>query len=252
MMDQSEAWGRVAKRYDELFVDPYADEAGNPVLKYLARLPNAKKLTVGDLGCGTGPLLPRLAKQFKTVIAVDFSAGMLREARGRCKSLKNIRYEQLAFNQLSELADSLDVIVSMNSLVNADVRVLDNALAGFRTALKKGGVALGIVPSLEGLHYHVMHLIDLGIARGMELEHAYAFAARKAELHGYQLATATFSFDNIHQHLWQRDEVAYRLKKAGHSAVQVRKAYLPWDQFAEARALNKYPPSWDWAFLAKK
>jgi len=252
MIGQDVAWGRVARKYDELFVDPYADEAGNPVLQFLSKLPGKNKLTVGDLGCGTGPLLPRLSKLFKKVQAVDFSAGMLTEARKRCKGIKNISYQQLSFAELDKLAGTLDVIVSMNSLVSADVRVLDAALAGFLQALKPGGVALGIMPSLEGLHYHIMHLINLGVERGMDLKMAYAFAARKAELHGYELSTATFSFDDIHQHLWQRDEVAYRLKKAGFRAIQVRKASLPWDQFAEARSLNKYPPSWDWAFLARR
>lgn len=252
MIGQDVAWGRVARKYDELFVNPYADEAGNPVLQFLSKLPSKNKMTVGDLGCGTGPLLPRLAKVFKKVQAVDFSAGMLAEARKRCKGIKNISYQQLSFAQLGEMADSLDVIVSMNSLVSSDVRVLDRALAGFHETLKPGGVALGIVPSLEGLHYHVMHLIDLGVERGMDLKDAYTFAARKAELHGYNLATATFSFDNIHQHLWQRIEVIYRLKKAGFRSIQVRKASLPWDQFAEARSLSKYPKSWDWAFLARR
>ena len=67
---------------------------------------------------------------------------------------------------------------------------------------------LGIVPSLEGLNYHVMLLTDVGLSREMTLEDAQQFAAKKAELYGYDLNTATFTFDKIKQHLWMREEVS--------------------------------------------
>lgn len=251
MHDQALAWGRVAHKYDDLFVDPYDQEGHNPVLRALARIKNRSSLTIGDLGCGTGPLLPKLARQFKQVVAVDFSAEMLKEAKNRCKKFKNISFYHLTFDQVDQLPMKLDLAVTMNSLVSADVDVLDRALCAFRKVVKPGGKLMGIVPSLEGLHYHVMLLIDLGIQRGMTMPEAYAFSAKKAELYGYDLSTATFTFDQIRQHLWQREEVTYRLKKAGFSSIQVRKAGLPWDQFAEGRVLVKQPQSWDWAFSVR-
>lgn len=248
--DQAQAWSSVARRYDELFVDPYHKDANNPVRRALENMPDAKGLTVGDFGCGVGAFLPWLAARFKSVVAVDFAEGMLKEAQVRCKFLKNVTYHHLPFGELSRLPAKLDVAVTMNSLVSADVTVLDQALAGMRQALKPGGTLYGIVPSLEGLHYHVMLLIDLAVGRGQPLEKAYRFAAQKAELHGYDFNTATFTFDKIRQHLWLRDEVGYRLRKAGYRKIQVRKAGLPWEQFAEGKVFEKYPQSWDWAFRA--
>jgi SAM-dependent methyltransferase len=250
MHDQAHAWSSVARRYDELFVDPYHKDASNPVRRSIEKLPDTKSLTVGDLGCGVGAFLPWLAARFQHVIAVDFAEGMLKEARERCKFLKNVAYHHLAFAELQQIAVKLDVAVTMNSLVSADVTVLDQALAGMRQAMKPGGTLLGIVPSLEGLHYHVMLLIDLGLQRGLTLEKAQKLAAQKAELHGYDFNTATFTFDKIRQHLWLRDEVAYRLARAGFTRLQVRKAGLPWEQFAEGKVLQKHPQSWDWAFRA--
>jgi len=248
MHDQAQAWSSVARRYDDLFVDPYHKDATNPVRRALEKVANAKELTIGDLGCGVGSFLPWLAARFKRVVAVDFAEGMLKEAQVRCKFLKNVTYHHLPFAELPRLAKKLDVAVTMNSLVSADVMVLDQGLAGMRQTLKPGGTLYGIVPSLEGLHYHVMLLIDLAVELGQPLEKAYRFAAQKAELHGYDFNTATFTFDRIRQHLWLRDEVGYRLAKAGYRRTQVRKAGLPWDQFAEGKVLNKHPKSWDWAF----
>lgn len=251
MHDQAEAWGRVAQKYDDLFVDPYAEGGHNPVLRALAKCRGKSSLTIGDLGCGTGPLLPMLARSFKHVVAVDFSEGMLAEARKRCKGFRNISFHHLTFAELSKLPMKLDLAVTMNSLVSADVSILDQALLAMRKTLKQNGTLLGVLPSLEGLHYHVMLLIDLGLERGMTLADAQQFAARKAELHGYDLNTATFTFDKIKQHLWLCDEVNYRLKKAGFSKFQVLQASLPWDQFAEGKVFAKYPKSWDWAFRAR-
>jgi ubiquinone/menaquinone biosynthesis C-methylase UbiE len=250
MHDQAQAWSSVARRYDDLFVDPYHKDATNPVRRALEKLPGLGSLTVGDLGCGVGAFLPWLAARCKRVVAVDFAEGMLGEARERCKFLKNVTYHHLSFTELRQLPDKLDVAVTMNSLVSADVSALDGALASMRQALKPGGTLFGILPSLEGLHYHVMLLIDLGLERGMTLEKAQRNAAQKAELHGYDFNTATFTFDKIRQHLWLRDEVGYRLARAGFTKFQVRKAGLPWEQFAEGKALKKYPQSWDWAFKA--
>lgn len=247
-MDQSRAWGLVAQKYDELFVDPYQEDGHNPVLRAISGIQGKSSLVVGDFGCGTGPFLPRLASQFKHVIAVDFSEEMIKEARRRCKGLKNISFFQLPFDHLDELPQQVDLAVSMNSLVSSDVSILDNALSSMRQAVKKQGRLFGIVPSLEGLFYHIVLLTDLALDRGMSLADAQQFAANKAELHGYDLNTATFTFDKIHQHLWLREEVEHRLQKAGYRRIQVRKAGLPWNQFAEGRTLKKFPQSWDWAF----
>lgn len=252
MHDQSQAWSNVAGRYDELFVDPYHPDGSNPVLTALARLPEKKLQIAADFGCGTGVFLPYLAKQFRHVVAVDFALGMLKEAQGRCRECTNISFFPIAFDQLNHIPKEIDVGVTINSLVDADVSHLDGALKAMRDCLRPYGRLYGIVPSLEGLHYHVMLLIDLGLRRGLTLEETYRFAVQKAELQGYDFNTATFTFDKIKQHLWLREEVGYRLRKAGFHRFQVRKAHLPWHQFAEGRTFSKYAKSWDWAFVAHK
>ena len=69
--------------YDEMFLDPYGPDVANPLWAALAAIPDAASKTVADLGCGTGPLLPHLAKRFDRVIALDFARGMLKLAKAR-------------------------------------------------------------------------------------------------------------------------------------------------------------------------
>src|SRR5262249_48832378 len=90
--DQSRAWSDVADRYEREFVDPYQRARRNPLLEHLAAIEGAAKKTVADLGCGIGPLLPRLAEQFRRVVAVDFAPGMLARARARCGGYRNVEF----------------------------------------------------------------------------------------------------------------------------------------------------------------
>jgi ubiquinone/menaquinone biosynthesis C-methylase UbiE len=87
MSDQARFWSAAAERYEEEFVDPYRPDARNPLPAALAKLAGAR--VVADLGCGTGPLLPLLSRQFRRVLAVDFAEGMLARARRRCAGLGN-------------------------------------------------------------------------------------------------------------------------------------------------------------------
>lgn len=75
LQNQDRQWSRHAAHYDEVFLDPYGPNVENPLWAALAGISDAGAKTVGDLGCGTGPLLPYLAGHFRQVIAVDLRQG---------------------------------------------------------------------------------------------------------------------------------------------------------------------------------
>ena len=68
----AQAWDRIAGAYFDEISTPFQAEVVNPLLDYLDGLPGREELTIADLGCGIGNLLPFLAERFKTVVAVDF------------------------------------------------------------------------------------------------------------------------------------------------------------------------------------
>ena len=74
-------WGRQARRYGELFLDPLSPGVQNPLWNAIERIPSSA--VVADLGCGAGPLLPALASRFRKVYAVDFSSVMIATRKGR-------------------------------------------------------------------------------------------------------------------------------------------------------------------------
>lgn len=93
-----------------------------------------------DLGCGTGRHSLRLAAAGANVTAIDFSEGMLDEAR-RKPGAAAIRFARHDLHEPLPFSDSeFDLVVS--GLVLEHIRELDALFAEVRRVLKPGGRAI--------------------------------------------------------------------------------------------------------------
>jgi SAM-dependent methyltransferase len=249
MDDQADRWSAVAAEYEQEFVDPYRAGGADPLLEALAAL--AGEGTAADLGCGVGPLLPVLARQFQQVWAVDFAERMLERARQLCTGLGNVEFLQRNLTDLGALAGQLDVAVAVNSLVLPNLDDLEQALAGIHSALRPGGHFLGIVPAMDAVHYHTMLLIDRARRTGMPQDMARRNAAQHGEHQLFDFTFGTFRYRGLEQHFWQPFEIPYRLKRAGFRRVRRRRVSLAWGQCACGKDLKGLPAPWDWFFHAE-
>lgn len=93
--------------------------------------------TIGDLGCGTGQLLPMLAAHAARVIGVDGSDEMLAAARVRAAGLQNVEVRVGALEALPLEAASLDAATMM--LVLHHLPAPAAALNEAARVLKPGG-----------------------------------------------------------------------------------------------------------------
>jgi SAM-dependent methyltransferase len=249
MPDQAHFWSAAAADYEQEFVDPYRAGGPRPLLEALSAL--AGDRTAADLGCGVGPLLPTLARQFRHVWAVDFAEGMLARARQRCEGLANVEFLRRGLTDLAPLAGRVDVAVAVNSLVMPRLDDLERALVSARSLLRPGGHFLGIVPAMDAVHYHTLLLVDRARRAGMPEDKARRNAAGHAEHSLYDFAFGGFRFKGLEQHFWQPVEVRYRLRRAGFRRVRRAKVPLSWEQCACGHDLRRYPPPWDWFFHAE-
>ncbi|MCS7168175.1 MAG: class I SAM-dependent methyltransferase [Gemmatales bacterium] len=250
--DLARAWSQCADEYEEHFIDPYAPDVHNPLWRVLERIPSKMQKTVGDLGCGTGPLLPYLAAQFGQVIAVDFAEGMLQRARERCRDISNVQFHCLRLQDLGPLHGQLDVAVAINSLGLPNPADIDRALRQIYQCLRPGGWFMGIVPAMDAIHYLTMLLVDRALQRGLPLDAARKNAAHHASHDEYDFAFSQFSYRGTEQHFWFGFEVPYRLRRAGFVRIRWSKVYIPWPQVIKLKDLARFPPSWDWFFLARR
>ncbi|HEV3118179.1 MAG TPA: class I SAM-dependent methyltransferase [Gemmataceae bacterium] len=252
MSDQASAWSAAARSYEEDFVDPYRDDVRSPLAQAVAEISDAEHKVAADLGCGIGPLLPALARKFQRVYAVDFADEMLRRAREKCGGLANVEFLQLALTDLGRLAGAVDVAVAVNSLVLPNVTDLDCTLRQVHTALRPGGIFLGIVPAMDAVHYYTMLLLDRALAKGLPPAAARKNAAHLNDHELYDFAFGQFRYKGLEQHFWQPFEVRYRLRRAGFRRIQLARVLLAWEQFTSGKDLTKYTPPWDWFFHAER
>ena len=254
IQDQGRQWSRHAAQYDELFLNAFQPDVENPLYAALERVPDRERKTVADLGCGTGPLLPRLlGLGFERVIALDFAPGMIARAQARLgPDAVRVTFENRPMHELDDYAGQLDAAVAVNSIVMPDVRVIDRTLSAIRAALKPQGMLLGVVPAMDAIHYHTMLLMDQALDRGLSPEEAERHAAFHAEHHYYDFALGRFSFQGLRQKFWQPFEIQHRMTKAGFAEVELGKVLYPWDESIAGWAeLADYPRSWDWFFQAR-
>lgn len=92
---------------------------------------------VGDLGCGTGALLPTLAPHVARVIGVDASDEMLNAARNRVRDLSNVELRTGTLEALPVESQTLDAVTLM--LVLHHVPSPATALTQAARVLKPGG-----------------------------------------------------------------------------------------------------------------
>ena len=250
---QDLAWSRHAENYEEVFLLPFRPGVVNPVLQALDQVPDPGSKVAADLGCGTGPLLPHLVGRFARVIALDFAPKMIERAKARLgTSAGSVEFLERPMQQLDDLKGQLDVAVAINSVVMPDTREIDRSLAAVREALKPDGLFLGVVPSIDAIHYSTMLIADRALDQGESPEEADRLAAYYAEHHHFDFAHGRFAYNDIRQKFWQPFELEYRLRKAGFGSVRLVKLLYPWDDdIAGGTAFADQPPSWDWTFAAR-
>jgi SAM-dependent methyltransferase len=250
---QARHWSRHAEGYEQVFLDPYRPGVVNPMLARLEAVKAPGRKALIDLGCGTGPLLERVVGRFGTVHALDFAPGMIRRARERLGDRADaVTFHARPMYELDDLAETFDVAVAVNSLVMPDTRDIDRTLKAIRGCLKPGGLFLGIVPSIDAVHYSTMLLMDRSLDEGKSPSAAEAEAARAAEHPLFEFAFGRFAYKGLEQKFWQPFEIEYRLRKAGFSEIALEKLLYPWDDdMAGGAAFADHPPSWDWTFAAR-
>ncbi len=251
---QARLWSRHAAQYEAYFLDPYRPDVVNPLWKQLDAVPDSGSKTVIDLGCGTGPLLPKLLDRFQAVYALDFASGMIKRARRRLgKKAERVTFLNRHMYELEDQTNRFDVAVAVNSLVMPDVREIDRTLLAIHHALKPGGVFLGIVPAIDAVHYSTMLLMDRALDEGEGPETAEASTAEAVEHQLFDFPFGRFRFQGLHQKFWQPFEIEYRLKKAGFQSWNLEKLLYPWDDdMAGGPKFRDHEPSWDWTFSARR
>ena len=152
-------WDYIANFYD-FFENLYNSKVNRELC-----IKVAEKISYNDnvleCACGTGMISVHIATKCRSLIATDFSQGMLAKSRKRCKKIKNIRVEKANILQLEYPNESFDKVVAANVIHLLDQP--DIAISELIRVCKKGGkiiIPTYIITKEHGISTILIRLIN--------------------------------------------------------------------------------------------
>lgn len=244
-------WDRVVDDYFGEIVSPLRAGIPGPLARALARIPNARRKTVGDLGCGIGTLLPALARRFGHVVAIDFSPGMVARARAACDAA-HVRVHRADLAHLGRFRATLDVAVTVNAFLSADPNKLGRMFASLHGVLKPDGTLLGIFPAMEPVVYQGLLIHDRERRRSRHAHRARSRADRILERDKFDFVHGTYRADDGGaQKFFYGFELTYRLRQVGFRRIRLGRVCYDWDDVGGYERFPGEPPMWDWFVRAE-
>jgi len=247
----SSDWDKFAEDYYSEVLSPIKNSINNPLLDALKKL-DSKNLKVLEVGCGLGELVPFLSKNFKEVVAIDFSDKMIQLAKEMHKQT-NVSFRVMDMTKL-DFSEEFDVIISVNSLLMPSIKDLNKSISALYSCLKKGGKLFAIVPSIESHIYQSMLVLDKKLDEGASPSKAIIRAKKSMQPERYDFVQGVIEFDGDLQKAFYRFEILYRFERAGFKKFIVDKVYYSWKEWQEA-GYDYFPEEkepWDWYFTCEK
>ena len=152
-------WDYIANFYD-FFENLYNSKVNQELCKKVAERISSND-NVLECACGTGMISVHIATKCRSLIATDFSQGMLAKSRKRCKKIKNIRVEKANILHLEYPNESFDKVVAANVIHLLDQP--DIAISELIRVCKKGGkmiIPTYIITKEHGISTILIRLIN--------------------------------------------------------------------------------------------
>lgn len=152
-------WDYIANFYD-FFENLYNSKVNQELCKKVAERMSAND-NVLECACGTGMISVHIATKCRSLIATDFSQGMIAKSREKCKDIKNIRVEKANIMQLEYPNESFDKVVAANVIHLLDQP--DIAISELIRVCKKGGkiiIPTYIITKEHGIFTILIRLIN--------------------------------------------------------------------------------------------
>ena len=109
-------WDDLSENFNERVFE-IADNELNQALATTIKKLGKQYRTAGDFACGAGGTTAALAAHFEQVIAVDYAAKLLQQARKQVKG-DNIRFVEVDLTKNKSTAIKVDVCFCINALIH--------------------------------------------------------------------------------------------------------------------------------------
>lgn len=177
-------WNKIASLYD-LFENVYNGKVYKTLGRKVSEFINADDAVL-ECACGTGAITVSVASKCRSIVATDYSDGMLKQVRCKCSNMSNVTIEKADIMHLSYSDASFDKVVAGNV-----IHLLDDpapALIELKRVCKPGGQL--IIPCYINIQRNgrqsyaarFLEVLGLKFKRGFDYESYQQFFAHL----GYQ------------------------------------------------------------------
>ncbi len=244
-------WDRLAAEFSENVFEVTERDVHGVIRKTAKRLGN-KRLTAIDFGCGAGASTRAIAPFFKHVLGVDFSEKLLSVAREKTHA-DNIDYRKADLTKKNPGFARCDVAFCFNVLLSADNRVRHLIAANVVQAVRSGGAAVFIVPSIESELRSYQVALACQTRDGFRRDAAAKETDARARRDVISLSQGVIDLGGAPTKHFFQDEIAELLTDCGLTDIVVSRVRYPWDiVLDDAPDAMPHDQPWDWIAVGKK
>jgi SAM-dependent methyltransferase len=242
-MNEEKHWNYIAPTYNREIFDVFQSDTKKILAKYFKKHGDLKHEAI-DFGCGNGKAFFYLAPRFKKVLGLDISQKLLNQA-------KTLPYSNVSLKQ-ADLTKRLsgakaDFIFCCNVAILPEVETNIAIIKNIQKALKPGGLALVIIPSLESLIYSAWRLIDWNKKekvkpKDIDPSEYAGFSGKKIDI-----LQGLVSIDGRTTKHYTNEEIEVVFSRCGLKVSKIEKIEYGWNsEFAQPPKWMKAPYPWDW------
>lgn len=243
-MNEEVHWNTIASKYNEEIFDVFMSDKNRKLQSYFEKYANKNHHAI-DFGCGNGKSFPYIAPIFKSITAVDISQKLLNQAKKR--PFQNIVFNRLDLTKQNLNLPQADFIFCCNVAMLPEIEKTYAMIRNIKMALRVGGNAILVLPSLDSVLYSSWRLIDLYKKEGIKSdnipnnEFAYFKASKRDIIQGI------IHINGVPTKHFSSSELDVVFREAGLTITKIDKVEYDWDtEFADVPKGMNDPYPWDW------
>jgi SAM-dependent methyltransferase len=249
-MDEKSHWDRIAPNYNDEIFDVFQSDKRRKLPRYFKKHGGLNKTAI-DFGCGNGKSFPYLAPLFKHILGLDISRGLLKQAKQR--GYVNIDLKQQDLTRKNLMLPRVDFAFCCNVIMFPVIKKNLSMINNIHRALKPGGTALIVLPSLESALFSSWRLIDLYRREGVKPEDIPAHEFHYFKGNKRDILQGIVHIDGVPTKHYSESEIQVIFQAAGFKVTTVQKLEYDWrTELSAPPSWLQSPYPWDWLVECKK
>jgi SAM-dependent methyltransferase len=249
-MNEEKHWNKVAPSYNEDVLNVFASERNKVLPKYFHKHADKNQFAI-DFGCGVGNGFDFLSPSFKNILAIDISQACLNIAKRR--TFNNISFKRVDLTSQRLRLPRADFGLCCNVAILPDPTQNQLIIKNVYKALKKGGHALIVIPSLDSMIFSAWRIIDL-----YRRENITPGRIPKSDLDGFKgpitdILRGIVQIEGVRTKHYTASEIEVVFNDLGFKILNIEKLEYDWTtEIATPPRWMKEPYPWDWLIEVRK